>query len=856
MAVLAGGIAGSGLLDGMGAVDSRLPLLQRSATRDFTLVAIDAPSLQKLGVWPWSRALHAALIDRLMAASAQEIAFDVDFSARSTDGSDAALEDALARADGHVVLAAFRQPAPEGEGFTYARPLDRFRPYVRLASINVRPDEDGRVRRFAAWDDWPEGPIPTMATVLAGADPAALPPLFHIDFGIRPDTIPRLSFADVLEGRFDPRLVAGKRILVGATAIELGDIAAVPAWTALPGVLIEAVAAESILQKRMMLPPPRLLAIALCGGIVLLLGPGLLGCSWRFGLLVAGTSLLGVNLMGLVIERNFAVVASTAPYAAAIIIAYASSLVGRIEQQGLRLFAQGRALDHSELLTRNIADHAFDGLIVTDAAGIIQTFNPAAVRMFGIAKEIAIGRSLTTLFAGDASPPFGGKDASPASAMDTTLLAQTLASGAPREVIAQRAGGGEFPADLAVAEMRDGEFSGYVALVRDISARKRAEATASRARQRLLDAIESIAEGFALYDAQDRLVHANRRYRELFSTPRAPVAPGRVYGDIMRDYAFSGAVSGPPAAREVWWQTAMAHHGDPQEAFEHRTAEGHWLLVGEQRTAEGGIAVVVADITAAKERESDLERARKEAELANRGKSEFLANMSHELRTPLNAIIGFSELMEHQTFGPLGHGNYRDYAHDIRESGQHLLDIINDVLDLSRIEAGKLTLNEAPIDLDRVLAGTLRIVQQRAHEAELAHVDSTERGLPPLHADERIVKQCLINLLSNAIKFTPKGGRVELTTRRTPEGGLCFEIIDNGIGIAAGDLDRVMAPFVQADGSHQRRHNGTGLGLPLVKSFMTLHGGRLDLTSELGVGTRVAISFPAHRMMPPRAIAV
>ncbi|MGD9742390.1 MAG: PAS domain-containing sensor histidine kinase, partial [Dongiaceae bacterium] len=575
---------------------------------------------------------------------------------------------------------------------------------------------------------------------------------------------------------------------------------------------------------------------------------------------------------GLVIERNFAVVASTAPYAAAIIIAYASSLVGRIEQQGLRLFAQGRALDHSELLTRNIADHAFDGLIVTDAAGIIQTFNPAAVRMFGIAKDIAIGRSLTTLFAGDASPPhggkegpphggksgppFGGKGDPPASATETTLLAQALASGAPREVIAQRAGGGEFPADLAVAEMRDGEFSGYVALVRDISARKRAEATASRARQRLLDAIESIAEGFALYDAQDRLVHANRRYRELFSTPRAPVAPGRVYGDIMRDYAFSGAVSGPPAAREVWWQTAMAHHGDPQEAFEHRTADGHWLLVGEQRTAEGGIAVVVADITAAKERESDLERARKDAELANRGKSEFLANMSHELRTPLNAIIGFSELMEHQTFGPLGHGNYRDYAHDIRESGQHLLDIINDVLDLSRIEAGKLTLNEAPIDLDRVLAGTLRIVQQRAHEAELALVDSTERGLPPLHADERIVKQCLINLLSNAIKFTPKGGRVELTTRRTPEGGLCFEIIDNGIGIAAGDLDRVMAPFVQADGSHQRRHNGTGLGLPLVKSFMTLHGGRLDLTSELGVGTRVAISFPAHRMMPPRAIAV
>jgi signal transduction histidine kinase len=243
-----------------------------------------------------------------------------------------------------------------------------------------------------------------------------------------------------------------------------------------------------------------------------------------------------------------------------------------------------------------------------------------------------------------------------------------------------------------------------------------------------------------------------------------------------------------------------------------------------------------------------LQRAKEEAEAANRGKSSFLAAMSHELRTPLNAIIGFSEMMMHEVLGSLNNEQYRTYVADIHESGTHLLQIINDILDLSKAEAGKLELFEEVFDLHDTIQAVLQLVKSGIAEGELHEAVELPADLPRLCADERKTKQVLLNLVTNAIKFTPAGGRIVISGRADLESGLVLTVSDTGIGIAAADFDRVLEPFEQVDSTLARSHQGTGLGLPLVKAIMELHGGSLLLTSEVGVGTRVSVTFPPSRM--------
>jgi PAS domain S-box-containing protein len=259
---------------------------------------------------------------------------------------------------------------------------------------------------------------------------------------------------------------------------------------------------------------------------------------------------------------------------------------------------------------------------------------------------------------------------------------------------------------------------------------------------------------------------------------------------------------------------------------------------------------IVADISDRKVAEEAMEVAMQEAELANRAKSEFLANMSHELRTPLNAIIGFSEIIQSETFGPVGSPKYRDYVSDIHESGKHLLALINDVLDLSKIEAGQMQLHEQTIDVPAVIRSAMGFMAERAREGGVTL--AAELGpdpLPLLLADRRMVMQILANLLSNAVKFTPSGGRVAVKAWYGPHGGYVVQVVDNGIGMALDDIPKALARFGQVDSGLQRAHEGTGLGLPLTKSLTELHGGSLDLQSEIGVGTTVTVRFPAERVV-------
>jgi signal transduction histidine kinase len=251
---------------------------------------------------------------------------------------------------------------------------------------------------------------------------------------------------------------------------------------------------------------------------------------------------------------------------------------------------------------------------------------------------------------------------------------------------------------------------------------------------------------------------------------------------------------------------------------------------------------------------NELTRALGVAAQANQAKGAFLASMSHELRTPLNAIIGFSDTMVMEVFGPMG-DRYKSYAGDIRHSGEHLLALINDVLDLSRLDAGQAELREEEFDTAELIAEALRMMVGQAGKAQITLTTHIAQALPWVKADKRRIKQIVINLVSNALKFTPAGGTVDVTAKITPAGDLAVAVADSGIGIAPEDLPKVMERFGQVDSPMQRKHEGTGLGLPLSKQLAQLHGGDLTLESVLDQGTTVTLTLPKARLSAQSAIA-
>jgi two-component system cell cycle sensor histidine kinase PleC len=396
---------------------------------------------------------------------------------------------------------------------------------------------------------------------------------------------------------------------------------------------------------------------------------------------------------------------------------------------------------------------------------------------------------------------------------------------------------------------------------------------------RLRDAIETIPEAFVLWDAGDRLVLCNSHFQRLHKLPDSAVTPGTSYETVIE-------VGRMPEVRTRLHDVANRAPG--ARTFEAQLDDGSWLHISERRTKDGGYVSVGTDITRIKEHEQKLvendlrlratvidlkrsqtalerqaieladlaekySREKNRAEEANQTKSKFLANMSHELRTPLNAIIGFSEIMESGMFGTLGSEKYQEYCHDILTSGHYLLEVINDILDMSKIEAGRMKLDMEELDLSKTLAESLRVVSGRAEGKNLL-LDADIDGPISVVADRRAIKQIIVNLLSNAVKFTPDGGKVVVRSQLL-ENSIVLMIADTGIGIAPHSLQRLGRPFEQVESQLTKTYHGSGLGLAIARSLTNLHGGSMRLRSKLGTGTVVRVSLPRDAGRPREKIS-
>lgn len=446
-------------------IDLRMRMIEHPAAERPVLVEIDPRSIHEVGRWPWPRSLHALLLDRLTAAGAGEVYLDIDFSLRSEEAEDAALEGALARREGRTTLAAFRQWSEAAQAYVDAGPLPRLAQHARLASTNMVPASDGLIREAARSYPWREAALPSFAAAIAGvAGPNES--RFYIDYGIDRVGWERFSFVDVARGDVDPALLRGRPIVVGATAVELGDMLSVPNHRVLPGVEVQLLAAQSLMLERALVRLPFWALVLVVPAFVLALG--WLGRRWDalagFAIVAAGIGALGGAALAL--QAALPVILDVVPFALGALFSAAGTFLLRFQRVARSLMAETLTRLRTEKLMGAFAQNAFDALVTTDEGGRIRFINKAAAQMFGLSMAEAEGTSVAHFIARLDS--FSEDELSEA-------LRKVMAAGRPRRLVCRRRNGELFYADLAVSELSDTDKRMYILLVRDIDRRVRAE---------------------------------------------------------------------------------------------------------------------------------------------------------------------------------------------------------------------------------------------------------------------------------------------------------------------------------------------------------------------------------------------
>lgn len=470
--------------------DIRFELSSRQASGDLVIVGIDPRSLRQLDTWPWPRSYHAAVIDRLVEAGANRIALDVDLSSWSTPEDDAALQDALAQANGRVILPVFRQKADGGPGLPdviHTAPVPEFRRLTQLASVNTMPEDDGLIRRHAMSNYWQEGFMPTMPAILAGRT-QALFDIFHIDYGIRPESLPHISYVDVFSGQFDAATIRGRNVIIGSTAVELGDQFAVPVYKALPGPVVQALAYETVVQDRALYRSAPWMVIGGILAVALALGRRLRVWNWRKGLAVVAALSGFALILSLALQVWTPLMLEVTPWILVSVLLYGMALARRIDRQELLLMLRGGRLRRSNALMRSIVESSSEAILTATEDLVIEVANPAAEAIFEAGKDGLAGQPLERFF-----PSLG----------DRVNLERLSDRGSGKELQGQRMDGTHFPLEATVDMMSAEGAIHYVVVARDVTER--------HAQQKLL-------EYLALHDTltglpnrtllQDRLEHA------------------------------------------------------------------------------------------------------------------------------------------------------------------------------------------------------------------------------------------------------------------------------------------------------------------------------------------------------------
>lgn len=703
--------------------DWRFELFSRQASGDLVIVEIDAKSIQDLEVWPWPRRLHGTLIENLKGAGANLIGFDVDFSSVGTD--DAQFLEVLTKYENQVVLPTFVQSVKSGgQNLIITNyPNKDISEKTILAGVNVFPDALGRVESYQEGSVIDQRIRPSMATVMSGRRKYSSDS-FLIDYSIDVSTVPRLRFVDVLHGRFDPEIVEGKNILVGATAIELGDRYAVPRYGILPGVVIQALAAETLLQDK-----------SLVGVSFFFLSAALLAflltiffVCWRrrltYCILVCAIAFPLVSFVVLLLQDLLGVIAPLSPfYVLLLFIVFVATVVQLKKRTHLYLYERSEN-QKRRILFDQVVRSSKDGILVTDENGKIETANLTACEMLNL----------------DEADPYSIFDVIP-------------------------------------------DFKDYF--------------------DHQLDLVENLSG------------HSSNSMK---SVERS--LSSNVYGDI--DVEILGSISTPEIAGA---QSALGQGGR-------------------------AISLTLRNITERKSIEQARINAIDALEKADRAKSEFISNMSHELRTPLNSIIGFSDIIKKQSLGPIGNDEYIGFVREINDSGRHLLSLVNNLLDVSRVELGNLDLRERPTLVGALVQSCVQTVRETTSidEDRRLEVDVEDKAF--VYVDSRLIIKCILNILVNAVNFSNSDDKISVRAYHDVGCGYVFSIKDSGIGIADDEIENVTNVFYQVNTELDRTYEGAGIGLYLASRFMHLHGGKLEIESELGRGTIVRMVLPEARIMP------